>query len=366
MGKDGSSWGAFWGGVCRPRNALEALFTARGGLGGEGQIAMIARFVIPIYEDAYALADPRELIDNCTNIRYNGNNVSIILKHRFYIPQRRFSRQNRSLVISITSVQRALIILKQMSVSPNGVGVRAMARTLGYSPAVVQKSIQALVSQGFAQQDPETERYHLGPAALQVGLAGLARLEIRQVARPYLQVLAEASGETALLGVRLGDMATYIEKVRSLNELRSDAPVGARRPFNCTAVGKALLAYFPDEELERLHRDGAFVQSTPNSITDLTQLKLEMARVREQGLAIDREEFALGIMCLAAPVRNYNGAVVGAVALAGPVQRIQSAVEELSRHVISCAADISAALGYHSSALGSAMTAGRGVVLSRG
>ena len=256
-----------------------------------------------------------------------------------------------SLYMSITSVQRALVILKHMSVAPDGVGVRELARTLGYNPAVVQKSIQALLSQGFAQQDPGTERYHLGSAALQVGLAGLARLEIRQVARPYLQTLAQATGETALLGVRLGDMATYIEKARSANELRSDAPVGARRPFNCTAVGKALLAYLPDEEVERLHREGAFVKPTPNSIADLIQLKLELARVRERDLALDRQEFALDIMCLASPVRDHDGQVVAAVALAGPAQRVGSPMEALARHVIACGADISAALGYHASAL---------------
>ncbi len=248
--------------------------------------------------------------------------------------------------MSITSVQRALVILKHMSVAPDGVGVRELARTLGYSPAVVQKSIQALVTQGFAQQDPDTERYHLGPAALQVGLAGLARLEVRQVARPYLEALVESTGETALLGVQRGDGAVYIDKVRSPLEFRLDPPVGSARPFNCTAVGKVLLAYLPDSEVERLAREGAFVRATPNSITDLTLLKLELARVRERGLALDLEEYLSGAMCLAAPVRNNDGVVVAAIALAGPAQRMVQEQEDLARRLLTCSNDISAALGH--------------------
>ncbi len=249
--------------------------------------------------------------------------------------------------MSIVSVQRALAILKHMAISPNGVSVREAARALGYSPSVVQKSMQALVSQKFAQQDSTTQHYHLGPAALQVGLAGLTKLEIRQVARPHLQELAETSGETALLGIRQGNEAVYVDKVLSSAEIRLDAPIGASRPFNCTAVGKVLLAHSPEGELERLAKKGAFVKTTTNSMTALTQLKLEMAKVRERNLAIDREEFVPGAMCLAAPLRNYDGLVVAAVALAGPVQRVEAAQTQLAKQVIACANAISAALGYN-------------------
>ncbi len=248
--------------------------------------------------------------------------------------------------MSINAVERALIILKQMAFSPDGVSVREMARQLGVSPSVVQKSLQALVVQGFAQQDPVTQHYHLGPVAIQVGLAGLARLEIREVARPYLQTLAESSGETTFLGIRQGNMVVYIEKVLSRAEIRLDVPIGSRRPLNCTAVGKALLAYLPEEEMERLAEEGAFVRSTPNSITDPEQLKREMALVRKRGFAVDREEFASGTMCLAAPVWDYEGNVVASVTMSGPVQRVQPQEEELARQVIECAGAISSALGY--------------------
>jgi DNA-binding IclR family transcriptional regulator len=252
--------------------------------------------------------------------------------------------------MSTIAVQRALIILQYIASSSDGVGVRELARALGYSPAAVQKILEALVSKEFAQQDPLTKQYYLGPGALQVGLAGLTKLELGEVARPILRRLAEVSGETALLGIRHGDEVVYIDKALSPAEIRLDAPLGVPRPFNCTAIGKVLLSYLPEGELERLAQAGAFVQATPHSVVGVNRLRSEIVRVRERGFAIDREEFSLGAMCLAAPVRNHNQIVVAAIAVAGPVQRVEIAEKELARQVITCTNDVSTGLGYQESA----------------
>lgn len=243
-------------------------------------------------------------------------------------------------------VQRALIILKYIAGVAEGIGVRDLARALGYSPSTVQKSLEALASQGFVQQDPDTKRYTLGPAAVQVGLTGLARFEVRQVARPHLEFLAAGAGETAMLGVRYGDVAVYVDKALASAEMRVDVPIGARRPFNCTAIGKVLLAAMTDAEFDRLAQSGAFEQATPHSVTETGALRHELARVREQGYAIDREEFAPGSMCIAAPVRNHDGNVVAAVTVAGPTQRVAIALNTLVQKVTESAKRTSAALGY--------------------
>lgn len=243
-------------------------------------------------------------------------------------------------------VQRALILLQRVAESREGAGVRELARSLGYNPSAVQKNLDALLSQGFVSQDPDTRRYHLGLAAIRVGLAGLARLDVRHVGRPHLEALAEATGETAMLGVRHEDVVIYIDKALVPAEMRVDVILGARRPFNCTAVGKVLLAFLPDEDFERLAEADAFVSATPHSITEPEALRRELVRVRDQGYAIDREEFHLGWMCVAAPVRNHDGAVAAAVTIAGPAQRVDQALETVTRQVVKYAGHISAALGY--------------------
>lgn len=248
--------------------------------------------------------------------------------------------------MTIKAVERALVILKQIAFSETGVGVREVARGLGISPSLAQKSLQALAAQGFARQNPDTQLYELGSMAIQIGLAGLRRLELRQVARPYLQQLMTKTGESTFLGVRQGDGAVYIDKVLSPTELRMDVPLGDWRPLNCTAVGKALLAYLPEITVERLAREGAFMQSTPNSIHELRALAAEMASIRESGVAVDREEYILGAMCLAAPIRSYEGDVIASVVVSGPIQRVEPCLEEMAKQVKASGDAISRALGY--------------------
>lgn len=247
--------------------------------------------------------------------------------------------------MSIVAVERALVILRLMARSSQGVSVRGLGRELGYSPAIVQKILQALLAQDYAEQDPVTHVYRIGPAALQVGLAGLARLEVREVSRPYLESLAEATGETSLLAIRRADVAIYIDQVPGRHEVRLNVTLGDPRPFNCTAVGKALLAFMDDEEVDRLHDAGAFETPTENSIRDPDRLRTLLAESRANDLAIDEEEFVLGAQCVAAPVRNHENEVVAAIAVAGPVDRMRVAHEIIVSEVSETARRISAALG---------------------
>jgi DNA-binding IclR family transcriptional regulator len=250
--------------------------------------------------------------------------------------------------MSIVAVERALVILKIVSQSAEGAGVRAVARQLGYSPGVVQKSLQALAAQGFVEQDPSTQTYRLGPEAVMLGLIALGRMDIRRAARPILERLVRATGETSMIGVPRGDIAVYVDQVSSPNEVRMNVPVGAPRPFNCTAVGKALLAHRPDDDVDRLYSSGAFRQPTANSIGDVAGLRGELARIRESGFSIDAEEFLIGARCVAAPVRDFEGEVVAAVAVSGPAERMAASEGKVIAEVRRAAADISEALGARS------------------
>jgi IclR family transcriptional regulator, KDG regulon repressor len=248
--------------------------------------------------------------------------------------------------LSTLGAERALIILKYIATSQDGYGIREIARKFGYSPSAVQKIVQALVTHDFVLQDPRTQVYQLGPAALQVGLSGLSNMEVRQVAKPYLQALSEKSGETALLGVKINNGIIYVEKSLSPNSIRMDPPIGAFRPFNCTAVGKCILANETDEEIEKQFRENFFMKSTPNSIIDPAALKEEIRKVRERGFALDREEYEEGAMCVGAPVKNFENHIIAAIAVAGPVSRVDNNEETLIKHVVDSAKNISKAFGF--------------------
>jgi DNA-binding IclR family transcriptional regulator len=247
--------------------------------------------------------------------------------------------------MSHVAVERALILLRYIVDHPVGLSIREVSRELGYSPASVQKLINALNAQGYVVQDNSTERYHLGPEAVQLGLTALSRLEIRRVAHSHLEALSRESGETVFLGMAHGNHAIYIDKAVSAQPIRMDAPLGVNRPYNCTAVGKVLLAGMPDEEFEELAADGALEQRTERSISETDALRAEIEQVRAQGWARDDEEYAAGVGCVAAPVHDHEGQVIAALTVSGPAERIREKFDHLVAQVKACAAAISEEMG---------------------
>ena len=247
--------------------------------------------------------------------------------------------------MSHVAVERALVLLRYIVDNPDGLSIREVSRSLGYSPATVQKLINALNTQGYVVQDKLTERYHLGAEAVQLGLTALSRLEIRRIARPHLEALSSESGETVFLGIARGNHVIYIDKVVSTQPIRMDAPLGVNRPYNCTAVGKVLLAGLPDEELERLAAEGAFEQRTERSISEPDALRVEIEQVRAQGWARDDEEFISGAGCVAAPVCDHEGQVIAALTVTGPATRINERFDQFVAQVKTHAAAISAEMG---------------------
>ena len=247
------------------------------------------------------------------------------------------------------AAERVLILLNYLIDSGDGLSIREVSRRLGYSPSTVQGLVNALSAQEYVVQDEVTERYHLGPKAVQLGLAALSRLDVRNLARPHLEALSQETGETVFLAVARGNYATYIDKVISPQELRIDAPLGNDRAYNCTAVGKVLLSGMSNQELERLQAEGAFEKATERSITDLYVLHAELERVRQQGWALDNEEYKPRACCVAAPVRNHEGRIVASLTVTGPADRIMGRLDALIPQVRSHAAAISEKLGYRGS-----------------
>jgi len=253
-----------------------------------------------------------------------------------------FSKLN---LMSTVSVERALILLRYLVEHPDGLSIREAARSLGYAPASIQKLVAALTAQGYAVQDESTDRYHLGPEAVQLGLAALTRLDIRRVARPHLERLCQQTGETIFLAIPRRDHVIYVDKIVSEQPIRMDAPLGVTRPYNCTAVGKILLADRSRQDFDRLAASGAFVQQTALSITDPEILWSEIMLVRGRGWADDDGEFDVGAGCVAAPIFDHDGRVAAAITASGPNYRISAALTDIVEQIQNCARQISQEIG---------------------
>jgi DNA-binding IclR family transcriptional regulator len=177
-------------------------------------------------------------------------------------------------------------------------------------------------------------------------LASIGQMDLFDQARPFLEELTKATGETSHLAVLDDGMALYVDKVESQRMLSRPSHVGRRLPAYCTGVGKAMLAFAPDEQVEAVIARG-LERMTPNTITDPARLRNALADVRRVGYAIDDEEIEEGLVCVAAPIRDRAGSVVAGASIGGPASRIHHAGEDrIAERVTATARAISAMLGW--------------------
>jgi IclR family KDG regulon transcriptional repressor len=248
---------------------------------------------------------------------------------------------------SVQAVDRALAILEALAESDRTVGLVELAARVRLHPSTVHRLLSSLARRGFAVQDPESGRYRLGIRAFQVGTAAIQQVELRDVARPHLRWLMEATQETANLAVLMDGEVVYIDQVESRNLVRMFTRVGRRVPAHCTGVGKVLLAGLGDREALSLVAASGLPRFTPHTIVDSRHLLRVLRKVREMGFALDNEEREVGVRCVAAPVQDHEGRVVAAVSISGPSSRItDDRMPQLIAAVRTATAAISRDLGW--------------------
>jgi DNA-binding IclR family transcriptional regulator len=247
----------------------------------------------------------------------------------------------------IQSVGRALQILEYVAVNDNEMSLSAISRGLGLNKSTVFSLISTLEQMGYVQQNQGTGKYSLGLKLFELGQTVHSSMDLRTIAMPHLCELSKRYGETVHLSILSKGEVVYIDKVDSSHSIRIASQVGGRNPAYCTGVGKVLLAGLPDEDLAKVIRGISFKRFTAGTITDGQALRACIDTVRRDGYATDMEEFEIGLNCVAAPIRNYSGAVIAAISLSGPTHRIVNGnFEKFTADVIETARLISAQLGH--------------------
>ena len=189
-------------------------------------------------------------------------------------------------------------------------------------------------------------KYRLGPRLFELGTKALATLDLRDEVQPCLEDLVAGTGETAHFGVLRDREVTSLFNVQTSRSLGTASTVGRRIPVYCTSLGKAILAFLPQDEMEAIAKGCRFRVHTPHTITQPSVLMAELGRIKKRGYAIDDEEFEMGLRCIGAPVRNHHGDVIGAMSIAGPTIRVsRNRIPELARRVVKAAKELSERLG---------------------
>jgi IclR family transcriptional regulator, KDG regulon repressor len=197
-----------------------------------------------------------------------------------------------------------------------------LARSLPFARSTIHRILYSLEKLGYVQRDDIKSRYEL--AAKFFELTGSANhfRRLQSVSKSVMQHLLLRFGETINLGVLEDNQVTYIDVLQSPSALRIAAVPGERNPVHCTALGKAMLAFLPESEVDRILENGPLIRRTPKTITQKRHLLEHLASVRERAVALDMEENVSGVICVGAPIFDQKGSVVAGISVSGPATRM--------------------------------------------
>jgi DNA-binding IclR family transcriptional regulator len=207
--------------------------------------------------------------------------------------------------------------------------------------------LATLQARGFVERTP-TGTYQPGLRLIQLAQITHAAADLRRVAQPYLGRLHDISQDTVNLVIWHDRTALYLEVLASPRPLRFAEAPGSAAPLHATALGKAIAAHLPEEDVIAILKETGLPRFTPRTITTIARLLREFRRIRERGCAIDRQEQDIGAACVAAPIFDAHG-VVGAVSIAAPAARMKDRrLAGLVPELLDACAGISHTLGARS------------------
>lgn len=221
----------------------------------------------------------------------------------------------------IQSVRRAGAILRELGSGQPRLGVTELAERLGLAKATVYGLLRSLEVEELVERDEETGKYRLGPALLQLGNAFLDSHELRARSLLWADALATRTQEAVRVGVPNGDNVLIVHHVFRPDNSVQILEVGAAIPWHACALGKATAAYFEETAVRHL-LEGSLQRLTGRTITEPRDLRRALGEVRRKGVAIEDQEAVLGEAEVASPVLGHGGHPLGAIGVAGPVERL--------------------------------------------
>jgi IclR family acetate operon transcriptional repressor len=253
---------------------------------------------------------------------------------------------NQKYCSTAKTVEKALQVIESFLSSPRELGISETARAVGINKSTVQRIVNTLCKYGYLQKGPHNSAYRLGFKFLHASNLILERIDLRPLARPFLEELRDRTGETVHLMVLDNDMGVYLDAVESRQTTRVVSAVGSRDELYTSAVGKALLAFLPPRQVDDLIRRKKLKRKTPRSITDSALLKSHLKLIQKRGYAIDDEEGEKGTRCVGAPIFDHVHQVIASISVAAPAHRLgQRKVPQVATLVMETARRISQSLG---------------------
>jgi IclR family acetate operon transcriptional repressor len=222
---------------------------------------------------------------------------------------------------TVQALDRALDLLALMAAKP-GLTLSELASESGQAVASVFRALVTMQGHGIVECEEPGQIWHIGPGAFRVGSTFLRRTKVVERARQPMDALMRESGETANLGVEVGDEVLFLSQVETHEAIRAFFPPGTKAPMHVSGIGKALLGWYPEERVKGILARRGMERFTSLTHTSESALLRDLAHARARGFAIDDQERAEGMRCVAAPIFNSHGEPVAGLSVSGPAFRM--------------------------------------------
>jgi IclR family pca regulon transcriptional regulator len=249
------------------------------------------------------------------------------------------------------SLERGLAILGCFTSQRPVLGIADIADELGMSRSTTHRYVTTLLALGYLEQGAK-RKYRLGLRVTDLGMSAMNSTGLREHSHVYLEELRQRTGYTISLSVLDGTDIVYVDRApsfkRAMNKIDMGLQSGSRLPAHCTAMGKILLAYLPEEERKSRIVELKLTKLGPNTIMSKPALHEELKEIADAGFAVNDEELVPELYATSMPVRNEAGDVVAAVSMSAHSSMISlgELVDSLGPHLVSTADRISARMGY--------------------
>jgi DNA-binding IclR family transcriptional regulator len=246
----------------------------------------------------------------------------------------------------LQSLDRAVAVLDLLGESEGPLGLADVCERMALHKSTAHRALMVLERCGLIERTPEN-RFRLGLKLYELGSRAVEQIDLRARVQPWFRRLSIQVGETVHLGVLQKTSVVYLDKVEPNNRRTWLASrIGTSNPVYCTAMGKAMLAFLPEDATAEIIGKIRYVRFTHRTLMTPEALKRSLDRVRRRGYAIDDEEVEEGVRCIGAPILSESGHPMAAVSISGPTSRItQQSVPGIAEHLMRCCREISASLG---------------------
>jgi IclR family KDG regulon transcriptional repressor len=238
----------------------------------------------------------------------------------------------------VQSLGRAFSILEEVARHREGIGLAELSKRVGLHNSTTFHLAKTMVSLGYMRQERDSKRYRVGRPLFALAASALDEIEMVNLATPVLEDLSRETGESGHFAVRMGDAVVVIARTSGTGAFQLTDRVGVVRPAHCTALGKIILASLRPDQLKRFLERVELKPSTKKSVTDQSVLLREITEIRRTAIAFDDGEFNPEVRCVAVPVYNFTGEVIGALGISGPIWRMSDQILQSRAKLVQTAA----------------------------